>query len=146
MARQLFTVGYEGTKINPFISNLHTNNIDCIIDVRDIPLSRKPGFSKTALAQNLKNANIHYVHLRELGTPKTVREKLRLSGNYEIFFRTMDEHLASKKEAIEFAYKYMNKHTCCLMCFEHSADECHRSIVAKKIKERDGNGLQIKHL
>jgi len=146
MARQLFTAGYEGTSIHTFITTLKTNNVGCVIDVRAIAFSRKPGFSKTALSRNLKNANIHYVHLPDLGTPKSIREKLKLTSDYTDFFRTMDTHLENKHDAIEFAYKFVNENTCCLMCFEHLANECHRKIVASKIKARDGNGLQIKHI
>jgi uncharacterized protein (DUF488 family) len=146
MARQLFTAGYEGTTIHTFITTLQTNNVDCVIDVRALAFSRKPGFSKTALSRNLESANIRYVHLPDLGTPKPVREKLKSTGDYDDFFETMDAHLAEKEDAIEDAYKFVNENTCCLMCFEHRAEECHRNIVASKIKTRDGNGLQIKHI
>ena len=146
MARQLFTAGYEGTTIHTFITTLQTNNVDCVIDVRAIAFSRKPGFSKTALSRKLENANIRYVHIPDLGTPKPVREKLKSTADYSDFFKTMDAHLSGKQDAIEFAYNYINEHTCCLMCFERSATECHRNIVANKIKARDGNGLQIKHI
>jgi uncharacterized protein (DUF488 family) len=146
MARQLFTAGYEGTTIHTFISILQTNNVDCVLDVRAIAFSRKPGFSKTALSRNLENANIRYVHFPDLGTPKPIREKLKSTGDYNEFFETMDTHLTEKEDAIEDAYKIVNENTCCLMCFEHLADQCHRILVAKKIKIKDGNGLQIKHL
>jgi uncharacterized protein (DUF488 family) len=146
MARQLFTAGYEGTTIHTFVATLQANNVDCVLDVRAVPFSRKPGFSKTALSRNLESANIRYIHFPDLGTPKTLREKLKSTGEYEDFFETMDEYLADKTDAIDSAYEYVNQHTCCLMCFEHLADECHRYIVAKKIKIRDGNGLQVKHI
>jgi uncharacterized protein (DUF488 family) len=146
MSRQLFTMGYEGTDIRTFVANLLANSIDCILDVRAIAFSRKPGFSKTALARNLKNANIDYVHLPDLGTPKPIRTKLKSTQDYSNFFKTMDAHLAEKQDAIEFAYEYVNQHTCCLLCFERLAAQCHRKIVARKIKARDGNGLQIKHI
>jgi uncharacterized protein (DUF488 family) len=146
MARQLFTAGYEGTTIHTFITTLQTNNVDCVLDVRAVPFSRKPGFSKTALARNLENANIRYVHLPDLGTPKPIRDKLKSTADYADFFKTMGAHLEGKQDAIEFAYKYVNEHTCCLMCFERRATECHRNIVASKIKARDGNGLQVKHI
>ena len=146
MARQLFTAGYEGTTIHTFIATLQTNNVDCVLDVRAIAFSRKPGFSKTALSQKLESVNIRYVHLPDLGTPKNIREKLKSTLDYTDFFETMDTHLSRKEDAIESAYKYVNEHTCCLMCFEHLAEECHRNVVASKIKARDGNGLQIKHI
>lgn len=146
MARQLFTAGYEGTTIHTFITTLQTNNVDCVLDVRAVAFSRKPGFSKSDLSRNLENANIRYVHLPDLGTPKPIREKLKSTSDYADFFKTMDTHLAGKQDAIESAYEYITRHTCCLMCFEHLADECHRKIVANKIKARDGNALQIKHI
>ncbi|MHC4461720.1 MAG: DUF488 domain-containing protein [Planctomycetota bacterium] len=146
MPRQLFTVGYEGTTIEGFIARLRSNNINCIVDVREVPLSRKPGFSKTELARRLNRACIHYVHLRELGSPKPLRENLKLTGGYSTFFKQMSRYLSGKKDVIETAYKYVINTTSCLMCFERLASECHRKIVAKKIRIRDGNGLQIKHI
>ena len=45
-----------------------------IIDVRAVPLSRRPGFSKNVLAASLKEAGIDYVLLKGLGTPKAGRD------------------------------------------------------------------------
>lgn len=146
MARQLFTVGYEGSTIDTFISNLLANNINCLVDVRHIPFSRKPGFSKDKLARRLSRAKIDYVHLADLGAPKSLREKLKSTGDYSVFFKKMDRYLDGKKDAIEEAYHYALHMRCCLMCFEHLAAQCHRKIVANKIKIRDGDGLQIKHI
>ncbi len=146
MSKQLFTIGYEGVTIDSFVSSLLSNNIDCILDVRKLPLSRKPGFSKTELSRRLRITKIQYVHLADLGTPKPIREKLKSTHDYSTFFKKMDAYLANKKKSIEAAYNYVMKNTCCLMCFERLSDQCHRKIIAKKIKARDGNGLQIKHL
>lgn len=146
MSRQLFTVGYEGKDINTFLNNLRSNAIDCVLDIRQQALSRKPGFSKTQLARRLNRVRIQYVHLPDLGTPKPLREYLKSTGNYSIFFQKMDNHLANKKDALETACSYVTNHTCCLMCFERLPAACHRKLVARRIKVRDGNGLQIKHL
>lgn len=146
MPRQLFTAGYEGATINSFLRRLLHNNIDCVLDIRQLPLSRKPGFSKTELARRLKLQRIHYVHLPDLGTPKPLRENLRSTRDYPTFFKQMDTYLANKSGAIDVAHDYVVIHTCCLMCFERLPAECHRKIVAAKIKARDGNGLQIKHI
>jgi len=146
MPRKLFTIGYEGTCIDSFIGCLLSNNIDCLIDVRQAPLSRKPGFSKTELSRRLNHAKIRYVHLGDLGTPKALREKLKLTSDYSTFFKKMDKYLNQKKDSIEMAYDYAMGSTCCLMCFEKLSDQCHRKIVARKIKERDGNGLQVKNI
>lgn len=146
MRRELFTAGYEGINIDAFISHLLSKNINCILDVRALPLSRKPGFSKNRLAERLRDVNIQYVHLGELGTPKDVRDELKSTRDYSAFFKTMDKYLSGKKNALEVAYNYVSNNTCCLMCFEHLAEQCHRKVVARKIKNRDGNGLKIKHI
>ena len=146
MSKELFTVGYEGIDIDNFIMHLKDNAIDCLLDVREIPLSRKRGFSKTALSERLNKENIYYVHFRELGSPKPIREKLKASRDYSVFFKRINQYLDGKIETIENAYHYVRKNTCCLMCFEHLAAACHRKIVARKIKELDGNGLQIKNI
>ena len=143
MVRELFTIGYQGTTIDTFIANLATNNIDCVIDIRALPLSRKPGFSKTDLARRLNLAEIQYVHFAELGTPKPIRENLKATRDYSTFFKKMEKYLAGKKDAIQQAYNHVMNSRCCLMCFERLADQCHRKIVAEKIKATNGDGLQI---
>ena len=146
MVRRLFTIGYEGINIETFISILNNHSINCLLDVRELPLSRKPGFSKNTLEKKLQNYNIAYIHLKELGSPKPVRDRLRLNKNFQKFFAAMDKHLARKSNAIEQAYTHVVNNTCCLMCFEHLYEHCHRSLVAHKIKVRDGNGLRVLNL
>ncbi len=139
-------MGYEGTTIDSFIDRLRANNISCILDVRALPLSRKPGFSKTRLAGRLKHVHIDYVHLRELGTPKDVRDELKSTHDYVTFFERMDKYLAGKKEAIRQAYSHVTSARCCLMCFERLADQCHRKLVAEKIRATNGEDVQIRHI
>ena len=146
MERNLFTVGYEGESLESFLSTLRSNYVNYLIHVREIPLSRKKGFSKTALSESLIQNNIQYIHLKNLGSPKQAREQLKRTGNYNAFFNIMEKHLSQVSDTLESAYNYVANNTCCLMCFEKEAKNCHRSIVARKIKERDGNGLQITNL
>ena len=146
MDRNLFTVGYEGQSMESFISTLKAHYVECLLDVREIPLSRKRGFSKSALRDHLAENEIQYVHLRDLGSPKNVRNQLKASGNYKVFFKAMNKHLAEVTDTIEQAHSYVKQNTCCLMCFERFAETCHRSLVAKKIKEHDGNGLTVMNI
>jgi uncharacterized protein (DUF488 family) len=146
MRRELFTVGYEGTTIDGFIDSLKANNINCILDVRALPLSRKRGFSKTQLAGRLTRAQINYIHLPELGTPKDVRDMLKSTRDYSTFFEKVEKYLTGKKDAIQKAYDYVMNARCCLMCFEHIAEQCHRKIVAEKIRTANGDDIQITHI
>ena len=146
MHRELFTVGYEGTTIEGFIDSLRANNISCVLDVRALPLSRKRGFSKTQLAGRLTRAQIDYIHLPELGTPKVIRDRLKSTRDYSTFFEKMEKYLTGKKDAIRQAYDHVMNTRCCLMCFERLAEQCHRKIVAEKIRATNGDDLQITHI
>ena len=50
-------------------SRLKKIGIEQLVDVREIPLSRKNGFAKNALKKALDNNGIIYKHLPELGSP-----------------------------------------------------------------------------
>ncbi|MFL6734925.1 MAG: DUF488 family protein, partial [Sphingomicrobium sp.] len=66
---KIFTIGYEATTMGDFIVALTSAGVKRVIDVRALPLSRRPGFSKTPLKNALAGAGVDYVHLRALGTP-----------------------------------------------------------------------------
>lgn len=146
MRCELFTVGYEGTNIESFIDNLRANSISCILDVRALPLSRKRGFSKTQLAARLMREQISYIHLPELGTPKNIRDTLKSTHDYTTFFEKMEKYLAGRKDAIKEAYNHVRSVRCCLMCFERLAEQCHRKIVAEKIRTTNRDDIQITHI
>ena len=90
---QLYTIGYEQRDITEFINTLNDLNIDTLIDVREIPASRKPGFSKNRLREHLEQANKKYIHIRELGSPGPLRKKLYKDNDYNSFFTGYKKHL-----------------------------------------------------
>jgi uncharacterized protein (DUF488 family) len=104
-----------------------------------VAASRRPGFSKTALAGALRERGIDYLHLRPLGTPKAGREaarKGRISEMHAIF----EEQLATPEAALamEQALGAAEGRRAALLCYEAEAAGCHRSIVAERLVERGG--------
>ncbi|MDA8078742.1 MAG: DUF488 domain-containing protein [Nitrospiraceae bacterium] len=143
----VFTIGYEKSTIDEFISRLRRHNITVLVDVREIPASRKPGFSKSRLAETLENHNITYIHVKELGSPKSLRTKLHQNNDYESFFDEYSAYIDSQLEIVKELYEeIVSQETSCLMCMERFPEYCHRRVVADKIKEIDGNGLRIMHI
>jgi uncharacterized protein (DUF488 family) len=145
MKRSFYTIGYEGSRVEEFVATLRHAGVETLIDVRDLPLSRKPGFSKSALAENLEANGIAYVHLKGLGDPKPGREAARV-GEYALFRRIFGRHMATDvaQRDLERAVELVRGQPCCLMCFEQDHCNCHRSIVADHIVEH--TGLRLKHL
>lgn len=131
----IFTVGYEGRKIGEFISLLKEHKIEQLADVREIPLSRKNGFSKSVLKEAVNKEGIVYKHFSELGSPRELRHKLWNEGNYPEFFKEYANWL-SKPEAQEYLTDLeglSHVRRTAIMCFEKDVEKCHRSIIKKRL-------------
>jgi len=132
--KKLFTIGYEGAALDDFMRTLKTAKIDVLLDVRELPISRRKGFSKTALGSALTEAGICYRHEKQLGSPKTIRHQLREDGNYPRFFRKFDRHLIEQSALLETLAEEL-KGNVALMCYEKDHEECHRLSVANALAE-----------
>src|SRR3954451_24661698 len=80
----LFTIGYEGKTLDEFLGELRDAGVERVIDVRAVAASRRPGFSKTALGNALRENGIDYRHFRALGTPAAGREAARKGRTAEM--------------------------------------------------------------
>lgn len=143
----LYTIGYEGVELVEFMRRLIDAGVRTVIDVRELPLSRRKGFSKTPLMEALAERGIGYVHRRELGAPKVIRNELRESGDYKEYFRQFNAYLKTQKNALRQLMEEYAGSTVVLMCFEANPAECHRSAVARelgKIAELDPVHLQVR--
>jgi len=134
----LYTFGYEGLDIDRFVSRLVAIKIDRVADVRELPLSRKRGFSKKAFAEALNTAGIAYTHIPALGCPKTIRDRYRADNNWYIYTKAFNAHLASQSPAVSELAKASRAMTTCLVCFEADFNYCHRSFVARAVTKAGG--------
>ncbi|MFG1464323.1 DUF488 domain-containing protein [Xanthobacter sp. DSM 24535] len=144
-ATELFTVGYEQTTSGAFQGSLTRAGVDLLVDVRAVAASRRPGFSKTALAAGIAAHGIAYVHLRALGTPKEGRLAAR-SGDHDALMRIYDAHLATEaaREALDELASLAQGRRICLMCYERHVEGCHRLRLAQFLCER--LDLPVTHL
>lgn len=97
----VMTIGYEGAVLDDFLRTLKHAQVTLLLDVREIALSRRKGFSKTALSEALAAAGIDYRHERMLGSPKEVRHQLREDGDYQRYFRDFREYLATQRKLLD---------------------------------------------
>ena len=132
--RELLSIGYEGCTIDNVLAALKQARVGLLIDVRAVPQSRKPGFSKRQLAAGLDEQGIRYVHLQGLGTPKPGRDAVR-AGHPERMETIFREHMTGDRPQAELADATELARTtrACLLCFEHNPAHCHRRIVAEMI-------------
>ena len=130
----IWTIGYEQTTMPAFLAALQGAGVELVADVRAIAASRRPGFSKTALAANLAEAGIGYRHFRALGTPPEGRAAARAldlaklkrvySGQLEL-----PEALAAGAELADLAHD----RRVALLCYEREPACCHRTLLRQAV-------------
>lgn len=127
---KVFTIGYEGATVPAFVTALRAAGVEQVIDVRALPLSRRPGFSKSSLAASLAEAGIGYVHLKALGTPKEGRDAAK-KGDVATLSRVyaaqldLPEAQAQAAAMLDLAAEKPSA----LLCFERYPQHCHRTLL-----------------
>ncbi|MGI5146911.1 DUF488 family protein [Plantactinospora sp. CA-294935] len=135
----LVGVGYEGRDIGDFVADLVTMGVSRLVDVRLTPISRKRGFSKSALGQALGDAGIAYEHRRELGNPKDNRPGFTGSPETLAQARAIYAGLLARPEAVDALDALAaasQRELVALLCFEADQRQCHRDLVLQAAHER----------
>ena len=131
---RIFTIGYEGSTVPEFITTLEKAGVERVIDIRALPLSRRPGFSKSPLKAGLEEAGIEYVHLKALGTPSEGRTAAR-AGRYAEMERIyagqleLPEAIAQSAQMLDLAREKPSA----LMCMEREPAHCHRTLLLRAV-------------
>ena len=145
MTKTLFTIGYEKARPADVVAALGAAGVATLIDVRDRPISRRPGFSKRQLAAAVEEAGIRYLHLQALGTPPEGRLAAR-RRDWPVFWDIVARRLGSAEaeHALLEAGAVAQERPSCLLCYEADWHFCHRRRVAEILAAR--HGLAVQHL
>ena len=131
---RIFTIGYEGATVAEFLAALQKAGVERVIDIRAVPNSRRPGFSKTPLRNALAEAGIDYVHLRALGTPADGRAAARAGRKDEI--KRIYAGQLELPEAIAETGKMLDlsrEKPSALLCYERDPAACHRTLLLEAV-------------
>lgn len=127
---RIFSIGYESTTQSALIANLQSAGIELLADVRAVPLSRRPGFSKNILAAGLREVGVDYVGLKSLGTPPEGREAAR-RGDHDTLARVYASQLELPDAIAQGAQlrSLARGRPTALLCFERDPHGCHRTLL-----------------
>ena len=131
---RIFTIGYEGATVAEFLAALQKAGVERVIDIRAVPNSRRPGFSKTPLRNALAEAGIDYVHLRALGTPADGRAAARAGRKDElkrIYAGQLElpEAMAETGKMLDLSREKPSA----LLCYERDPAACHRTLLLEAV-------------
>lgn len=138
MQPTLFTFGYEGLTIDAFIARLQAAQVRTVVDVRELPLSRKKGFSKTAFCAALTAHGIAYFHAPALGCPKPIRDQYKQDANWRTYTSEFLKHIKTQDASLRELVKIAHATPACLVCFEADYSMCHRTYVARAARQLGG--------
>lgn len=141
---KLYTLGYEGLTIETFITRLKAAGVSTVLDVRELPLSRKPGFSKRSFSEHLSSSGIAYAHMPTLGCPKSIRDNYKVDNNWGKYEKAFLTHLALRSAELKELAEIAKSTSSCLVCFEADFTKCHRRLVAQATVAN--NKLQLAHI
>ncbi len=131
---RIFTIGYEGVTQAALIDSLQQAGVLLLADVRAVPLSRRPGFSKNILAAGLREAGIDYAGFKALGTPPAGREAAR-KGNLAGLAAIYSGQLELPEAMVQAAQlrDRASEVPTAVLCFERSPACCHRSLLVEAV-------------
>jgi uncharacterized protein (DUF488 family) len=143
----VFTLGYEGISLDTYVRTLLDHGVGIVLDVRETPWSRKPGFSKAVLESALASSGIRYAHLRSCGNPTEIRKSG--ASTHEVLERYR-EYLGGHGKIVEDLLILVEEwagggRPACLTCFERAPEACHRSVLTDALTARRP-GLEVTHL
>ncbi|WP_303318605.1 DUF488 domain-containing protein [Flavivirga abyssicola] len=143
---KLYTIGFTKKNAEKFFDLLKSNEVNKIVDTRINNTSQLSGFAKgNDLKFFAKELNdINYQHNLDFAPTKELLSKYRKGDitweKYEQeYLDLLDFRKISKKTDIK------NLHKNCLLCSEHTAEKCHRRLLAEYFQEVN-NDVEIIHL
>lgn len=147
MRPALYTIGYEGRSIEEFMSAIA--HVGVLYDVRHNAISRRSEFNRAALENYCADEDIAYEHLPDLGIASAERRavNLRDKAQRKRLFRQYKKRLLKSDSDIHFFIdEYLSDHYAApvaLMCYEADPTMCHRSVLAKVLRDM---GHTVEHL
>ncbi len=140
--KPLYLIGYEKAGLAEFLATLAAAGVATVVDVRDLPLSRRAGFSKRQLQAGIEAAGMRYLHLRALGTPPEGRAANK-RRQWQRFWTIVDDKLATAEaeHALQELATLAAAAPTCLVCYEADWRICHRRRVGEILGARHGFAL-----
>lgn len=141
------SVGYERHKDSQlFARTLAEAGVERLIDVRELPISRRRGYAKTALSAAMASEGVEYLHLRSLGNPKHIRD-LYKSGRSQEGRRLYERFLLGERSsALADLVSLLRSKRTALMCLEDDPAACHRSVIIDALRDHLELELEVANI
>ena len=143
----LYTIGHGNRTVEDFTALLKSARIECLVDVRAYPRSRRnPQFSRIALDPALKAGCMRYVwEGGPLGGMRRSRGDSPHLALADAAHRGYADHMATAEfeAALDRLVALGRARATAFMCAETNPEHCHRSFIADALLAQ---GVEVLHL
>lgn len=133
---KVFSIGYQGRKIDEFCETLQKAGVRVLLDVRAAAWSQRPAFRKTALAKALNEHGITYVHCKVAGNP--FRDLSRDPAGWAECRRRYRAHVRKNPMVLDAVAEQVDQGHVALFCYESHRSNCHRGVLFDELRRRAG--------
>ena len=142
----IYTIGHSTREISEFLEMLKNNHIQCLVDVRRFPSSKKfPAYNQDSLRETLAENNIEYIHIEALGgRRKALKDSPNSVWNHPSF-RGYADYMETPefREAVMQLEEIAQNKNSAIMCSEAVFWRCHRSMISDFLKSEN---YQVNHI
>lgn len=147
---RIFTIGHWNVSAERFLEPLVANDIETLVDVRSLPGSRRsPWFDQEQMRVWLPEADIAYVHARDLGGRRRAQDvdpDLNAGWHNDSFHRYADYTTTQDYSAGLGALEELARQDrTAIMCGEPVPWRCHRSIISDSLTVRGWSVIHLMH-
>lgn len=143
----VFTIGHGSRAIGEFVALLREAGIECVVDVRAYPVSRRhPQFAREALEKSLTQAGIRYAwEGKSLGGRRKLAKDSPHIALKSPGFRAYADYMATEefRAGLDRLLELERTARAAIMCAERLPWECHRNLIADSLSAR---GVRVLHL
>ena len=140
----LYSIGHGNKKIQDFIDEIKSFNIQYLLDIRSKPYSKwNPQFNQAQLEIELKNHGIKYVFVGDtLGGLPDDRSCYDVDGR--VVYDWIKEKDFFKSGMTRLTVANNKRVNLAIMCSESKPEECHRSkLIGQELLK---NKISLKHI
>ena len=133
---QLYTIGFTQKRAETFFTQLSTNGVRRLVDIRLNPGGQLSGFAKqNDLPYLLRElaGGCAYVHLPELAPTKPILSEYRADRNWARYVARFDLLMDERNIPNSLDADMFQLTRCCLLCSEATPEKCHRRLVAERL-------------
>ena len=144
----IYTIGFTKKNAEQFFETLKKNEVQMLVDVRLNNKSQLAGFTKDGDIQYFLNlCGIKYTHCDEFAPSKELLKGYQAGDiSWDQYTAIFNEILDKRKVCARFYNRFKEYDNVCLLCSEATAEQCHRRLVAEKIKKETTEPIEIIHL